>query len=675
MAKRRKIEDPAAAWADVPGVLDEGSGKGNYPQAQSQGLRDVLAVSAEQNEDPVLAALEQGRNVAAAAGNSPVSGGQMAQEFMAQPVEARNAPQMSGVPPEMVIDRESAAIVYRMDPERLKKAQADLQEYKAAKVNLEQRIVENERWYKMRHWEQVRVKSGDPEPASAWLFNSLANKHADAMDSYPRPVVLPREMSDRNAAERLTDILPVVLERAEFEETYDRAWWYKLKHGTACYGVYWDAKAENGLGDISVRLLDLLNIFWEPGIDDIQQSRNLFVTEMCDDEELQAKYPQLKGKLGGSSIDVAKYIYDENISTIGKSVVVDWYYKIDRGNGAKLHLCKFVGDTVLYCSEEDPAMADGWYDHGKYPVVFDVLFPDAGMPAGFGYVDIMKDTQMYIDKVRQGVLKSSVIASKPRYFVRDGIGMNEEEYADLTKDFVHTSGQVDGESLRQIDPPQMPGYVLDVLQMEIDQLKETSGNRDFSQGGTTSGVTAASAIAALQEAGSKLSRDMLKGGYRAFREINYLCIELMRQFYAEVRYFRVTGSDGEKFVPFDNRGMRMQQVSAGGLMTERLPIFDVQVTAQRANPFSTLAQNEMAKEMFGMGMFNPGLAEQSLAALELMDFEGKDSVKRKIEENGSLMQQMQMMQAQMQKMAMIIDRQNGTTIGEGMMKEGVGGAQ
>ena len=111
------------------------------------------------------------------------------------------------------------------------------------------------------------------------------------------------------------------------------------------------------------------------------------------------------------------------------------------------------------------------------------------------------------------------------------------------------------------------------------------------------------------------------------------------------------------------------------MITERLPIFDVKVMAQRANPFSTLAQNEMAKEMFGIGMFNPAVAEQSLAALELMDFEGKDQVKRRIEENSQLYQQVQMMQAQMQKMAMIIDRQNGTTIGEGMMAEGLGGGR
>lgn len=664
MAKRRRMtEDPAAAWADAAGTLEE----------QTPGL-----------EDPVLAMMEQkgvpdsgmGPMTDAAAGIPDINAMPMA-AWEERISEQHTAPLFSGVPPETAEMMEKPVVLHRMTEERLKKAQTDLQAYKAAKTNLEQRIIENERWYKMRHWEQIRSKStGDPEPASAWLFNSLANKHADAMDSFPQPTVLPREESDRAAAERLTEILPVVLERAEFEEVYDKAWWYKLKNGTACYGVFWDQTAENGLGDISVRMLDLLNIYWEPGIDDIQKSRNLFIAELVSDEVLEGRYPQLKGRLGGTGgIDVAKYIYDENISTEGKSVVIDWYYKVDDGSGAKLHFCKFTGDIVLYCSEEDPGMQDGWYDHGKYPVVFDVLFPDAGMPAGFGYIDVGKDTQMYIDKMGQGILKNAVMAAKPRFWVKDSSDVNEEEFADLTRDFVHAAGSIDDESIKQIEMPTMPSHVLNAYQLKIDELKETTGNRDFAQGGTSSGVTAASAIAALQEAGSKLSRDMLKGGYRAFREINYLCIELMRQFYTEVRYFRITGNGGEQFVPFDNRNIRPQTVQTGAMITERLPIFDVKVMAQRANPFSTLAQNEMAKEMFGIGMFNPAVAEQSLAALELMDFEGKDQVKRRIEENSQLYQQVQMMQAQMQKMAMIIDRQNGTTIGEGMMAEGLGGGR
>lgn len=555
--------------------------------------------------------------------------------------------------------------------EEVRRAAMVLQKYKEGKANLERRIIENEQWFKMLHWAQLRKEGkapGGPEPASAWLFNSIANKHADAMDSFPKPNVLPREEGDREDAKMLSSVLPVILERSGFEQVYSDVWWYKLKAGTGVYGVFWNPRLENGLGDIDIRKLDILNLFWEPGISDIQQSRNLFSVELIDNEVLRSRYPEWKERLGGDVIDVAKYIYDDTVDTTDKTVVVDWYYKIERPGGGKLlHYVKFVGDTVLFASENEPRYQErGFYDHGEYPVVFDTLFLEEGTPAGFGYIDIMRDAQGYIDRLGGAILKNTMVGARPRFFVKDTASINEEEFGDLSKDFVHVAGtRLDDENLKQITVEPVSSAALNVLQMKIDELKETSGNRDFSQGSTASGVTAASAIAALQEAGSKLSRDMNKSGYRAFQKINYLCIELIRQFYDEPRSFRITGGQGEEqFALFDNRRLRpVKQDGVFGVDTGfRRPVFDIEVVSQKASPFNTIAQNELAKELFSMGFFNPQLSDQALCAVELMDFEGKEMVRQKISQNGTLLQMVQQMQAQMQKMALIIDAQNGTSV-------------
>ena len=99
------------------------------------------------------------------------------------------------------------------------------------------------------------------------------------MDNYPEPNVLPREKGDEESAELLSKILPVIIENNNFENTYSDAWWYKLKHGTAAYGVFWNNRKSEG-GDIDITRLDLLNIFWEPGISHIQESENLFIVKM-----------------------------------------------------------------------------------------------------------------------------------------------------------------------------------------------------------------------------------------------------------------------------------------------------------------------------------------------------------------------------------------------------------
>lgn len=558
--------------------------------------------------------------------------------------------------------------VGKIGKEQVQKAQEILQKYKDGKASLESRIVENERWYKGRHWEVVAAQQkghqNDPRPTSAWLFNSLANKHADFMDNFPEPNVLPREEGDKPHAKQLSEIMPVILERNEFEQTYNDAAWYKLKQGTCCYGVFWNNKLENGLGDIDIKQIDLLNIFWEPGIKDIQKSRNVFTVELVDKDLLEGQYPFLEGKLASNTFDVKQYIHDENIDVSDKCAVVDWYYKAWDGSREVLHYCKFVADEVLYASENDPNYAQrGFYDHAKYPFVFDTLFTIEDSPCGFGYVDIMKDPQMYIDKLNQIIIKNAFMAGKKRWFVKQSSAVNTEQFADWDKDFVEVAGNLGEDNLREFTVNPLPNFIVEHLQMKIEELKETSGNRDFSQGGTSSGVTAASAIAALQEAGSKLSRDMIKTSYRSFQIINYLVLELIRQFYDEMRSFRITGANGEDdYVQFDNRYIREQEVidPVTGEKGFRRPIFDIKITSQKQSPFNKIAQNELAKELYQLGAFNPQMADQSLLMMEMMDFEQKDMVIQKVQQNGTLLQMVQNLTAVALKLSTIVDQQNGT---------------
>ena len=167
---------------------------------------------------------------------------------------------------------------------------------------------------------------GKPQPSSGWLFNSIASKHADAMDNYPEPCVLPRAADDEATARTLSSILPVVLEQADYEQVYSDSWWRKLKQGTGVKGIFWDPAARGGLGEIAIRSMNLLMLYWEPGIMDIQDSPHFFSLSLEDSEQLAARWPQLRGRTGGT-IDAARYIHDDSIDTTDKSVVVDWYYK------------------------------------------------------------------------------------------------------------------------------------------------------------------------------------------------------------------------------------------------------------------------------------------------------------------------------------------------------------
>ena len=524
-------------------------------------------------------------------------------------------------------------------PDRLRRARQDLNRYREGKANLERRVIENEQWYRLRHWECIRRGAGSQvEPTSGWLFNAIANKHAEAMDNYPSPNVLPREEGDREKAQALGSILPVILQQEDFEDTYDRVMDDKLKSGTGIYGIFWDPEKLEGLGDISIRRIDILNLYWEGGITDIQQSRNVFYLRLWDNDLLLERYPQLEGKLSGAAEQGNRYVYDDRVDTADKSAVIDWYYKKRQGGKTVLHYCKFVGDTVLFATENEEDYRDrGWYDHGLYPFVLDPMFRTAGSPCGFGYIDVAKSAQEYVDRGNQAILQNLLANARPRHFIRADGAVNEEEYGDMTRDFVHVDGNLGEDSIKPISGKSLSDIYVTVIANKIDELKEVTGTRDVTTGGTVHGVTAASAIAAMQEAGSKLSRDSNMASYRAFRKVCLMAVELIRQFYDLPRAFRILGPQGGvEFITFSNAGLKPQDqgVELGVELGMRTPLFDIEISAEKQSPYSRLSQNEMAMQFYSAGLFDPARSTEALTALDMMDFNGKSALVEKVRQNG-----------------------------------------
>lgn len=543
--------------------------------------------------------------------------------------------------------------------EQLAKAVNILQRYKRGKSNLERKTIENEQFWKLRHWRSSyapNLRNGDYTPASAWLWSAIVSKHADMMDGMPEPNIRPKERGDVEEAKRLSEVVPVILENCDFETVYSEVSWYKLKQGTGVYGVFWDKSAAQGLGDIAVKKVDLLNLFWQPGISDIQDSPNLFHVTLQDNDALEELYPNLSGKLSTPTVKVAEYIYDDTVETSDKSAVIDWYYKRHESGKTVLHYCKFVNGVVLYSTENNGM--PGLYDHARYPFVFDVLYSIEGSPAGYGVTDINKETQVQIDALSEAVTKNALMAARRRYFVRSDGAVNEEEFADWQREFVHVDGNLGEDSIREMTPNGLSGSYVEILNAKIDELKETSGNRDTANGGTSSGVTAASAIAAMQEQAGKTSRDLLKQTYKAYKDIVWFCIELIRQFYDLPRQFRIVGETGqEEYAQYSNEGL--QPRAAGEFMGQpteyTTPSFDIEVSASKANPYSKMSQNELMLQLYSQGFFAPDNADQALACLECMDFQHKSDLTDRIKENQTLMQTAQQMSGELMQLADQVD--------------------
>ena len=492
-----------------------------------------------------------------------------------------------------------------------------LASYRDAKRRTDERIFDEREWWR-RRYDIRQARGGKGAPAvSGWLFNSICNKHADMCDSIPTPVILPREPSDERAAQMLGEIIPVIASRCGFEQIYSDNAWCKLKHGLSVYGVFWNPKRENGLGDIDIRRIDPVDLFWDISVDDIQDSPCVFLSGWDTVERIRASFPHFVGRNAEEKDGMVE--------------VIDMYYKMLLPEGRTvLHYMKICAGELLYASQNDETLADtGWYEHGKYPIVLDMLYPDDG--TAYGLLSVGRNPQSYIDELDGHILEYANWASRARYWAKRSLGINENDFLNPDKRIIEVEGDIDEEKLRQITVAPIDSMLSTVRSMKIDELKETTGNRDVSQGSTSGGVTAASAINALQEAGNKGSRDIISGSYRAYVGVIELIIELIRQFYTGSRIFRICGDGGAyRYVSYDNSSIKKSlfESNARGEVMTRMPVFDIEVKAERLDPITRGAKNELMLSLFKAGMFDAENRDSALTALAGMDFDGIEEVRR-----------------------------------------------
>lgn len=561
--------------------------------------------------------------------------------------------------------------------------QEKYKKYNQGKASIDNKATANQEWWRLRHWSVIAGETNEAhkvnparEVGSAWTINSLLNKHADIMDSFPKPNVLPREADDVEEAKMLSEILPVVLEANDYEGVYRQMGWDFTIDGAAITGVFWDSTKNDGIGDVAITNVDVHNLAWQPGIQDIQDSDMVFHATLQDVDVVRQTWPQFADEIGPYNPGTrTEYVHDDNIETQNKTEVIDCYYKKyttenvvvaggmnEDGTVSQmvmqvpkevLHLAIICGDTVLWCSENEEGYENGFYEHGKYPFVVRRHMPIKDSLWGFGYLDIMKNPQKDIDKLDQAIIRNAIQKANNRYWVKKNAAINRDDFANWDVELVELGTGDIKDQVGLIETGNIPSTAMQHLERKIDELKETSGNRDFSQGSTQSGVTAASAIAALQEAGSKLSRDVNKELYRGAREEYYLVIELIRQFYNQPRTFRVKDDSGNQvFVQYDNSNLvARDEMTPGGLVHHKKAMFDIEISAEKQSPFSRAAQNETAKELYSMGLFAPENAVPALVCLNMMEFEGKENIIMQVQQNSTFLQQYQQAMMFIQQLA------------------------
>lgn len=478
--------------------------------------------------------------------------------------------------------------------------------YKADREPLIARIRDNEAFYKLSY---ERLYNGINETMACdtpFIFSAIENCRADAIDNYPVANIIEREPEGSKTAELLHKVIEAQLEMADFKKVYKDNVRNKLKYGTAVYGIFYDAVTKN----IDLKAIDILDIYVDMHIPDVEDSRFVFINGAVENDILIERYPEFSDLFTG---DAQVETLGDTYSLKDRTIITDCYYKTSQGH---VHMMKLVGDTVIEATEDMAGYENGLYSHGKYPVIFDTMYPAENSPFGFGMIDIGKSTQVEINKLDNAITENILCGAKPRYLAKRNGGISEEEFCDLEKSIVHYEGDTD--SIRAISHNALSESILSHRETKKDELKEILANRDFQQGGTSGGVTAASAIETLRQAGEKRSRAIITDTYDTYRRIIYMVLELMRQFFVVPRMYRVCDSMGQKtFKEFSNAMM----------FHNNCPLeFDIDVTIQRENPYSRESINKTVMELWRAGLINGENVNASIITIKNMQFDGKEKL-------------------------------------------------
>lgn len=495
------------------------------------------------------------------------------------------------------------------------KAYTLFEEFREAYKSEWARLEENERLYLGRHWEDMNDRGSredDPKPVTPVINSTVENLQADLLDRYPQAVIRPENPADRVVADIVGALIKQNHDAMSYREEYAKLAHDLLVGGYCVQQTGYDPLAARNLGSAFIRYVDNHGIMVDPQVTDIQDGRAVFKFAPKPIKWLEQRYPDKEGKFQTDEYDMATdqdIQYDKTKSVL---MLEYWWREFDTKESCwRVHMALIAGRQLLEDSRD--AKPEGYFSLGEYPFVLTPYLRRKTSALGYGIPDLFGTQQKYADKLDQIALKNAAMASHMKLMVTDGSGFDVDDLRDWSKE-VHQGISLNGVSW--FETPPLPAYIVQEPSVIRQNIKEESGANDFSRGNTSSGVTAASAIAALQEASSKRSRALVNLMHEGFKKAVRYEIEFEREYNTLPREVLLT-VDGEQQVSTFESALMERETELGN----KVPVeFMISIKVEQENRWSTMAQNELVLQMVQLGVIQPG------QAVELMEFEGKELV-------------------------------------------------
>lgn len=474
------------------------------------------------------------------------------------------------------------------------------------------------------------------------LKSTFNNCVADQMDNMPEALMVPETKDLTGVADDLTDIVRFILNENNYEAVHRRRVEDFFCTGTAVTQIAWDRDMDHGRGNVAVLRWPVEAFLWDPAAESIQDARALFKVSWHPMSWYEQHYPDKREAMGSdetifSDLGVPDSQEGSQPGDESKAMLVEYWYRLYDAQKRRytINVAYLAGGVLL-------EKAENVYQHGMYPFVVDAFTPIEGLPVGDGMVQELAPMMRYINRYASYIDMNLRMASKGRLLVDRAAGLDKEALLDWETDVIE-GDRIDASAIQWLQTTPFTSMVTgQMLQLQND-IKQDSGQNQFTRGETAGGVTAASAISALQEAGGKMTRMRTNALNSGFREIVEQVMWLISQFYDKKRALYVTGhKDGSE---------REVDASPEHLFGKRdkgtlpPPPYTVQVQVQRRNPLRQQAQNELFMQAYSMSA-QAGQIFPLSVLFELLQVDGKDKILPVLRQTDAITQQMQQLAQQ-----------------------------
>ena len=507
----------------------------------------------------------------------------------------------------------------------------------------------------MRRARMLRARRPDEQSRTAPTGNTLGscvdNMIADQMDNLPEAVMLPEREETARSAEEMDDVVSFVLYRAGWPGKYQTLMEDAIVTGTGVAQVFWDEDMEDGEGMVNVLAWHPEDFYPDPMYEDMQDGRGCFKATRTSVAWVEQHYPQAKGYVTGD--EYAKEEADDRQAPEGDTRVTlleFWYKQYDAATKrTHVHMAQVAGRALLFSTETgygaERTYPEGLYAHGEYPFVLYKYRDVWRKPFGTGMVYDYRDSQEAIDRYYKYLDDNARESSVQRHFIRKGSGVNPDDVADMRKTIIEWDGNDIREVLQTVQAAPLNGQVYQMMMQLTDAMKEDSGQNQFVRGEGGKGVTAASAIQALQEAGGKIARMHTEKYKAAFRQMVEQILWVLSEYMEPGRKMKIIGG-------WDSSGNMKEKIIeliAPKGEGDRLPkpAYTVRVQVQKSNPLQIQADNEFLTQVATIcAQSGSPLPPETVVSL-MEGVRTKGTVLKALQENGQMQSRMRMLEEQL----------------------------